>query len=298
MHEFYLCLENIVNIQPSENIVDEAFNKESAFHYDLFIQIGLDGLSFAILDSSRDKFIALQSYYFHTVQQESELFDKVRDILSGHTELFPGKFRRQILCIVHPKSMLIPKALYDAESLRELFQLNHSLQEGEDLISDQLQLTDAVNVFSLSSEWKDFLYENFPHSRVYHFSTSIIEGVLNRYKNSEEKILFIHIQLSQFEIIVTEGKKLIFYNSFKHFSSEDYMYYLLFVCEQLHLNPETIKVVLLGTIEKNSAIYLITKKYIRNVEWMERPDSFLFSYKFDDIAAHFHFGLFNQHLCG
>jgi hypothetical protein len=46
---------------------------------------------------------------------------------------------------------------------------------------------------------------------------------------------------------------------------EDLIYYILFITEQLNLNPETFKLILLGTIHKNDEYHNIVYKYVRNV---------------------------------
>ena len=98
-------------------------------------------------------------------------------------------------------------------------------------------------------------------------------------------------------MIVLEEKKLIFANIFSYQTSEDFLYFTLFVCEQLKLNPENLDLLLLGEVEKNSAIYSILTKYVRNIKFGKRPEMFDYSYVFDGIASHFYFNLFSQALC-
>jgi len=88
---------------------------------------------------------------------------------------------------------------------------------------------------------------------------------------------------------------MLFYNSFNYHSAEDFIYYLLFVCEQLHLNPETIEVVLLGEIEKNSTVYSLTQKYIRTIIFGERTDGAQYSYQLQTIPSNYYFTLFNNY---
>jgi hypothetical protein len=95
--------------------------------------------------------------------------------------------------------------------------------------------------------------------------------------------------------VVLEGKNLLFYNTFNYHSAEDFIYYLLFVCEQLHLNPEKTELQLLGEIEKNSAIHLITQKYVRHVQFGERADQADYSYQLQALPKHSYFTLFNTY---
>ena len=77
--------------------------------------------------------------------------------------------------------------------------------------------------------------------------------------------MYVHIQSANFQVIAVRNQKLLLFNTFDYKTEEDFIYYLLFVTEQLNLNPETIQVKLLGTISKESNLYQIAYKYIRNV---------------------------------
>ncbi|MDQ3046168.1 MAG: DUF3822 family protein, partial [Bacteroidota bacterium] len=127
-------------------------------------------------------------------------------------------------------------------------------------------------------------------------STPLIESLLRQNKNQQAKKLIIHVQPSHFEILVIEGKKLLFYNTFNHHTSEDLLYYLLFVCEQLQINPEKISLTVLGELEKNTGLYLLLQKYIRNISLGERSDTADFSYQLQTLPKHSYFTLFNDTL--
>jgi hypothetical protein len=103
--------------------------------------------------------------------------------------------------------------------------------------------------------------------------------------------------MHDYDIVVTKANRLILFNSFRYQSSEDFIYYILFTCEQLGLNPENVSLQFAGEIEKTSAAYFITSKYIRNINFATRPDIYQFSYGFDKVAQHFYYSLFSQPLC-
>ena len=77
--------------------------------------------------------------------------------------------------------------------------------------------------------------------------------------------MYVHIQTDNFQIIAAKNQKLLLFNTFDYKTEEDFIYYLLFVAEQLNLNPETLQVKLFGTISKESNLYQVAYKYIRNV---------------------------------
>ena len=69
--------------------------------------------------------------------------------------------------------------------------------------------------------------------------------------------------------LVVKNQQLLLFNSFEYSTAEDFIYYLLFTCEQLQLSPETIAVYLLGLIDENSEYFKMAYKFIRNCNLLE-----------------------------
>ena len=86
--------------------------------------------------------------------------------------------------------------------------------------------------------------------------------------------MFVHVSDTHFEIVVIQNQKLELYNSFEYKTPEDFIYYILFTAEQLHLNPESFKLELLGKIDTESPLYTIAYKYVRNVAMMDYSSVF------------------------
>lgn len=278
------------------SLIDELVNDNDTNHYDLFLQVGLDGLSYCIVDSRNSKYIALESFTFQNVYNYSVVCENLKVIVEKHPVLSKS-FKKVQAALVHNKSTLIPNPLFDSANKMDYIKFNYSVEE-EDVISiDSLKNIDAKNLFVVPSCLETTLGELFPSLTIIHHSTSLLENLVANYKNQNDKKIFVHVQLSHFEIIVLEGKHLILYNSFRHQTSEDFVYYLLFVCEQLKLNPENMDLILIGEVERNSAIYTILQKYVRHIKFDARNDNFEYSYKFNNIPRHFYYNLFSQYLC-
>ncbi|HSH65353.1 MAG TPA: DUF3822 family protein [Bacteroidia bacterium] len=73
------------------------------------------------------------------------------------------------------------------------------------------------------------------------------------------------------------------------------MYLCFSPFEQLHLNPEKTELQLVGEIEKNSAIHLITLKYVRHVQFGDRGDLSDYSYQLQALPKHSYYTLFNMY---
>lgn len=140
------------------------------------------------------------------------------------------------------------------------------------------------------------LDSHYNNIKYHHASSTLIDTLVANNKNQTGKKLFVHVQETHFETLLIDGKNLIFYNTFNYHSPEDFIYYLLFAFEQLQLNPEKIETILLGEIEKSSAVYTVTQKYIRTLKFAERSVDADYSYQLQTLPKHFYFTLFNSYL--
>jgi hypothetical protein len=277
------------------SFIDEAFDLKNISNYHLLIQIGNDGLVISVLDKISNKFIAFEYYNFLGVFNFDVVAD-LFDIASKESKIIGQKYPVAACAIVNNLATIVPTALYDDERKRMYLKFNSQLEGNELIMTDTLTNLEAKNVFAIPFVLKSKLDSLYKKINYHHFSSGLIENILAQNKNQSKKKLIVHVQPTHFETIVIEGRKLLFYNTFQHHSPEDFIYYLLFVCEQLTLNPENIETLFVGEIEKNSAIYSLTQKYVRNLKFGERKDDFDFSYQLQTFPKHFYFSIFNNYL--
>lgn len=270
------------------NLIDESFDIKKANNYHLSVLSGETSLSFAVLDTNTNKYLVLH-------QAPSQ---KNEDLLASITAMGLHTTFKSVTCAVaHPKFSLIPSPLFDQENKNSLLGFNHPIEPGEKTHSDTLHNLDAKNLFTINRELESSIRKQFPNVHFLHNATAFLEGLLARNKNKTGKKVFADFHSDYFEIVILEGSSLHFSNAFKYKTPEEIAYYILFVYEQLHLNQEEVELVLSGEIEKTAQEHTLLYNYIRYVKFASLPDSFNYSYKFDDTLSHCYFSLFNQYLC-
>jgi hypothetical protein len=282
-------------ISPSLTLIDETAEIKRGQDHILHLLAGPGSFSFALLNQAQNKYVALEAYNLQNVFSSEVLAQTLGGIIESHAFL-KGNFASVRFAYDSFRSTLVPEALFDAANIRSYIEFNHP-PENEDLVlSDTLKNLDIRNIFLMPGALKKMLEGYYPKIQISHHSSALLESLVVQFKNESKPKLVLHISLTHFEIILIEGKHLRFYNTFRHQTTEDFIYYLLFVCEQLKLNPETLELVLIGEVEKSSAIYSILQKYVRNIRFGERPDSFQYSQPLNTIPKHFYTNLFSQQL--
>lgn len=277
----------------TNSLIDEAFDTLRTKDFKLILQVGTDGILVTVNEKAHNKYIAFEKYSFHHIYRFDDVCVLIEDLIK-QSALLKYAYHTVDCLIINSLSTLVPSGVFEEERKKTYLKFNTFLEGDEFILTDHLKTLDAHNVFALPFGLKAKLDFAFSNIRYHHFSTVLIEALFAKHKNQSSQKVMVHIQPSHFQVLVLDGKQLLFYNMFNHHTTEDFIYYLLFVCEQLHLNPEKIDLRLLGEIERNSAIHLITQKYVRNVSFEERADQADFSYQLHALPKHSYFTLFNS----
>jgi hypothetical protein len=279
---------------PGIHLEDESFDLKKLRSYHLSILSEERSLAFAVLDTNTNKYLVLHQASVSPDQQETGLTSLFSAL--GESSEF-SSFKSVSHAVAHNKFTLVPSSLFDEANEESLLRFTHTLGMGDKIHSDTLHNLDAKNLFVVSPGIESQVRKHFTHARLMHSATSFNEGLLIQNKNSSGKKVFADFLSSYFEIALLNGRELVFNNAFKYNSPEDMAYYLLFVYEQLRLNTEEVPLRLSGAIEKIAKEHSLLYNYIRGVEFASLPESFTYSYKFEEVQPHRFFSLFNQYLC-
>lgn len=284
------------SLQPHISLFDKSYQKDKSSQYKLYVELGLNGLKHTVLDIKTNTFIAFEDYSFSDIYNDHALVKPIKEIIATNT-LYGLTFNAIYVAYDNNRSTLIPNAIYKADKLESYHHFNFSKHEEDSFFSDQLIGVDAYNIYSIPYFIID-LFKSAKNVSFKHFSTALIEA--NLYEAKKEKKLSaisINVKLNSFQICIVKDQKLAFYNSFSYQSSEDFIYYLLFVLDQLEINNEEASITLSGEVEKNSVIYSMLYKYIHTINFAKKTDRLKFSYIFEDVPHHFHYTLFYLYLC-
>ena len=247
------------------------------------IELGLNGLSYAIFNSQQ--LVGIEWYNTPL----SNLEDTIRN-----SHWLQKEFNTSHICSTTSKATLIPTSLFDEEKKAQYLAFNHKKVEQLDVLNDTIEPIDSMCVYGVSKAEKDIVSTFFSKSTFSHFSTKYIPFFLTENKNIQSQKMLVNVTYNQLYISVLQNSNLAFFNVFRFSSAHDCTYYILFVCEQLKLNPETLLLELSGNVNKESEIYQLVYTYIRSVSF--RKSQQRISPVIEGLERHSHFPLIHQHL--
>ncbi|HLV14734.1 MAG TPA: DUF3822 family protein [Xanthomarina sp.] len=252
-------------------IANKTYNKLN--NLDLSIQISLNGLSFCILNQDTNTISYLKHFEKDKKLSPFEALDFLKLLFSTEKEL-QEDFNNVHVIYINELATIVPKALFNEDYLADYLKFNSKILKSDFIAYDHLNINDSVSVYVPYVNVNNYIYDTFGSFTYSHFSTILVDKILQIEKHSENVKLYVHVNKDHFEIVVSNQGKLNLYNTFDYSSKEDFIYYILFTIEQLKLNPEKINVVLLGDIEQESNLYEILYKYIRHISFGKRIDTY------------------------
>ncbi len=245
------------------SLVDYTFEKERTNQYHLSIQSDLNGFSFAIFDHRQQKHIVFRKYVFDTSQLIENYLNEVDEVIKND-DLLALPYASAAFIYLSQKSTLIPEAYFQKSELRSYFEFNHSTDLFDEIYFNYLPSVNAYNVFAIHSYIIDEISNQIKGVRFYHQALPFIEKVLQLNSGFNKKILTVCLNYKFFDLTVTEGNRLLLYNTFQYGSKEDLVYFILFVCRQFDLNPDEAELFLSGELSDMLLYFDEIREFIPN----------------------------------
>ncbi len=280
----------------SISVIDSNFDVNVTTSYFLSIQLSLDGFSFCVLDPVSNEYIQFWHKKINPTQEPTNVLEQ--ELRENPVLLYP--YQKIFFSYNSNYYTLVPDGIFNKEQARE--QLNFTISsnnhpEGEVFFS-KIKMADAWCIYSIPQELVSLLKKYYSDIHYFCEIVPFIENaLLSTTIDSKKNHVHINVNNKYFDIAVTAGNNLILHNAFTYKNNNDFLYFTLFVFDQLKLNTSKTTVYLSGSIDKNDNTYAMLKKYIKRVELSTSTKHFRFSQIFKNIPIQTHLNLFNIPIC-
>ena len=228
------------------------------------IQVGLNGLSFLVLDLFTKKVELIRDIKFAEKITPKQLLKNLIEEFDN-IDLLNENFNK--IQVIHDNEVqtLVPSALFEEANLSDYLKFNAKIFKNDFITYDAITNQEIMSVYVPYVNVNNYIFEKFGSFEYKHSSTVIIDKVLQIEKNIKEKSLYVNVEKSNIDVLLISSNSLLFYNKFNYNTKEDFIYFILFTIEQLELNPEKLNCKFMGSILTDDELFKIAYKYIRNV---------------------------------
>jgi len=284
----------------SHKIQDEAFTLSQAAQCNLYLSLSQKAIRLAVADTARNKFVVLEDYELITVFTPLQVAEQLRLIAAENPLLQEQHWNSIRVSFSNQHFTLVPETLYDPAHQHDYLRLHSEINALHDVVlSYRHSALEAINIFAIDATAYQTLLDIFPARalQLLHQTSVLIRSMLYQTGRSGTRSIYAFVERDYVSILVLGESGLEFCNVFHYLSPEDFIYYIIFVMQELKLNPEQDPVTVWGDITLDSALFNILKRYVRHVKLGQKPSDVGYSYKFDDLFAHRYFELYSLHLC-
>lgn len=228
------------------------------------VQVSLNGLSFLLQNDETNSVEFEKNILFESPLSPEEVLGEIQTIFSSNIEL---NKEINVLTVIHQNNLStpVPKPLFDKTQPEVFLKFNSKIFPSDYVDFDEIENFDLINVYVPFANVNNYFFDRYGTFTFLHFSTKFIEKKLNEERFGNSKKMFVHLYNKEMNLLVTHGKNILLFNTFLYNTPEDFLYYTLFVAEQLELNPEEFNLSLSGQVTEDDDFFKIAYKYIRNV---------------------------------
>jgi len=276
--------------------IDKTFDNTQTHLYHLSIQISLDGFYFSVLDIPRGKYVVLNGHHFF-LKRARLLLKHVRDVFESD-EILNHDFKSVEILYSTRKFTLVPQAFYSRISSEKYLWFNNIVEKGFTIGKLHFPNAGCWCLFDIPQNLSEYFASKFPGCPIRHSLFPLVEGELKKNHSSSGKGQ-VHLNFSRdsFEMVVTNGPKLIQCNIFSYKTERDILFHVLYTFDQLKLSPEDTELILHGQIPQVSPVYHLFKKYVRRTSFARLDTTFQYSYTFNQLPEHYFTSLLSVYKC-
>ena len=218
-------------------------------------------------------------YALQSVSGDADIAEQLSNILSK--DAFLSKSFSSVKICWSTDFEIIPAVFFDENEM------------ADDTAYNPIMAGEANFIFEVPKLINDVLKGKFSQMTQHHSGAAMIEQLRKEGLAKADK-LFINIQAENVEIAYFDDRgALRIYNRYEYKAYQDYIYFVLLVADEMKIDREEVKAMLMGEVNQDSQLYETTYRYFRNIAFVNQPDDIYFSRAFEDYPKHYNYPLYN-----
>jgi hypothetical protein len=282
-------------------LVDPAFDKTQTQKYRVSVLLRPDGYSLCVLDTRTSLFLAMNDEQFLPSNSATLPGNEyLQDHYVSHfrqLELLKFAYGQIDLAFASPKVTLVPPGFSREESVEEYFRFNHPLHTSEKIKSQQVPVGEMTAIYAIPACIEKLSGEWFNSAFAGSSASVFIQSLLKDNAHILARQVFLNVWGSYFDIAVIQGRKLLYYNTFRKQAADDLVYFVIYVLEQMGFVPAEELIFLMGDISAESEEYKLLHQFVYKLHFAGMHDLAEFSPAFSEIQVHRFYTLFNLPFC-
>jgi len=279
-------------IYPLE-LIDETLDINATDNYDLTLELSEEGVSIAVLDLLRGKYVMLRHYPLDgppegSVRTYTEILDS--------DDFLRRRYRKIRIITPSLNSTMIPAPVYEPGLREDYFRFNFGVTAEDGIVANNVPFPDAVVLFSAGRELSGIIPSRWHGVTPWHHTKPLLAHVSAACRNADDCYIHLHLEKSFSTVIIAEKRNLTFCNSFAISSPQDGAYFLFSVLDRKGIrHDETICIS--GLVEPYSETHMALLNFSTGIRFASPLIRQSFSYVMNEVRLHRWLNLFTAASC-
>jgi hypothetical protein len=279
-------------IYPLE-LIDETLDINATDNYDLTLELSEEGVSLAVLDLLRGKYVMLRHY---PREKPSDGTLRPYTGILDSDDFLRRRYRKMFIITPTANGTMIPSPVFEPGLQQEYYKFNCGESSGNRVYSNTLPFPDAVVLFAPADEITDSITSRWHDIVPWHQTRPLLTHASAASRNSEEYYIQVHFEKDFVTVVIIRNRDLTFCNSFAISAPHDGAYFLFSVLDRLGIrHDETIYAS--GMIEPYGEAHIALLNFSSGVRFAAPQIRYGFSYVMNELHLHRWLNLFTAASC-
>ena len=279
-------------IYPLE-LIDETLDINATDNYDLTLELSEEGVSIAVLDLLRGKYVMLRHY--PREEPSAGIIRTYVEIMESD-DFLRRRYRKTYIIIPSLNSTMIPAPVYEPGLREDYFRFNFSSGDDEGVIANSVSFPEAVVLFSPGKEVAGSIPSRWRDITPWHHTKPLLSHVSAACRNSDDCYIHLHFEKSFVTVVIAEKQNLTFCNSFAVSAPQDGAYFLFSVLDRKGIRHDE-NISISGAVEPYSEAHIALLNFSSGIRFASPVIRQSFSYVMNEVHLHRWLTLFTAASC-
>lgn len=267
-------------------VIDESFDSSLSEVCHLSIRYSDRYFTSAILDIPRMKYLAYKNFWFDEPTPRANLADLIRSIFNSDSYL-TLPYRSVSFQYDTATSVLVPAPLFRKENPEAYFRFASPVRADDRIFFRKIPMLDSYVLFPVPVDVAGLVEIMLNNPQIYHQSCpQILEALTEAGSRESSGEVCAWIYPGFAYLAVVRSEQLLLHNSFTIRSTDDLLFFILYLYEQFSLSQEDTPLVIAGYPGLYPGINEMAANYIKRVVTRTFPSGYTYSPTFSTLEGH------------
>ena len=281
--------------KPAFQIEVSSVSDEELLQSRLLLEVNPHAFTYVLLNQRNMSPLTVKHFQLE-IGKEKTLADTLREILESDP-LLRRPAKETLVIYNFPECSLVPEPLFSMENNREIIDTLHGNLNKGLILTEKIPWWELFNVYRISVDLHQLLQSCFTAGKYWHYYSLLLKSFKMFDSNDpEDSIKVIFYSDKMVALFVRDGKVQLV-QTFLYQDTSDVIYHLLNCCRQLGLDQESVKLLVGGLIDRQSALSAELHKYFLRLQFEEIDESIRITDELKELPLHYFSNILKIAVC-